>query len=89
LSTKPDSALWLRLPEILTERKQLLCGVPFICAPVVKDDQVVGKSAPGQWTSEMAGAMLWAMKANLLAIKARETGQLTLPSEFLGVINTL
>lgn len=66
---------WLNLPKLLSERKQYLRGIPFICLPTVKDDQVEEGSLLENWSSEMSAAMYWALNENLLMVKNREPGR--------------
>jgi hypothetical protein len=66
---------------MLAERRQYLCGVPFVCVPVIEDDRVSTSSNIHNWTAEMCGAMNWALDEKVLNIKPREPGQLNhLPS---------
>lgn len=62
------------LPQLLAERKQYLRGVPFNCLPVVKEDRVDVNSAVKHWSDDMAGAMDWVLKNNVLSVRNREKG---------------
>jgi hypothetical protein len=63
---------------MLAERRQYLCGVPFVCAPAIEDDRVSPTSNLSNWTTEMCGAMNWVLSEKLLNIKPRDPGQSSL-----------
>ncbi|KIM23330.1 hypothetical protein M408DRAFT_332417 [Serendipita vermifera MAFF 305830] len=75
LGTKVGGIPWRTLPQMLAERRQYLCGVPFVCIPLIEDDRVSQTSHISNWTAEMCGAMHWSLSEKHLNIKPREPGR--------------
>ncbi|KAG8836936.1 hypothetical protein FRC20_006861 [Serendipita sp. 405] len=75
LGAEPTTIPWATLPQLLAERRQYLRGVPFVCIPIVTNDQVDELSAPWNWNGELLGAMDWALVNNQLSFNARESGR--------------
>lgn len=71
---------WMTLPGALAERRMYLAGVPHICVPLVKDDCIDASSNIGNWTSEMSGAMYWAVTSGTLRVLHRTNGDVILRS---------
>ena len=69
---------WMTLPGALAERRVYLAGVPHICAPLVKDDRIDASSNINHWTSEMSGAMYWAVTSGTLQVLHRTNGNVVL-----------
>lgn len=68
LLESPEGPAWIYVPQMLATKRLHVSGMPRICLPLVRDDDVVANYDPRQWSDAAQDAFIQAVGRDLLHV---------------------